>query len=409
MALRIVSLLPSASAIVKALGLGSHLREVYPSCHSCEACTTGVGTGSAAKPALLASGTTAFSCIDALGQAVDTPSIILAKSLCDACLYSAQNGNMHVHLFKPDTLVRVFEDIDAMAAVCGVPQRGALLCADLESQLERVRRVSSDACLKAPASPKLLLLERLDPPTNNSSPWVRSLISAAGAAPVTIPHCESLSGRALPLNASWADVRAEDPDVVVVACRGCDLPRTISETLACSELQLLRAWRLGRVYAADGQSYLSQPSHTLSSDAALLARVVWGEVAELPFTPLEGHGWLCVAPLLENPSAIVASRERGGVGSAQIEIEDSAALVQSVARAGASSQGSGMCGVLHEQACAAGLSFYTDPSTGFSVMTRVAHQRRGRCCGNGCRHCPYDHIAVPGKRAAAVKHDDRSD
>ena len=34
--------------------------------------------------------------------------------------------------------------------------------------------------------------------------------------------------------------------------------------------------------------------------------------------------------------------------------------------------------------------FYTDEKTGFTVMTPFAHLVRGYCCGNGCKHCPYD-------------------
>jgi len=44
---------------------------------------------------------------------------------------------------------------------------------------------------------------------------------------------------------------------------------------------------------------------------------------------------------------------------------------------------------LHELACARGEEVYTDPDTGYMVFTRVAHLARGKCCGSGCRHCPY--------------------
>ena len=27
---------------------------------------------------------------------------------------------------------------------------------------------------------------------------------------------------------------------------------------------------------------------------------------------------------------------------------------------------------------------------GYRVMTESYHKRRGSCCGNGCRHCPYE-------------------
>jgi len=37
--------------------------------------------------------------------------------------------------------------------------------------------------------------------------------------------------------------------------------------------------------------------------------------------------------------------------------------------------------------------FYME--AGKFVLTERFHLRRGHCCGNGCRHCPYDHVAVP--------------
>ncbi|XP_052093647.1 uncharacterized protein LOC127729789 [Mytilus californianus] len=38
---------------------------------------------------------------------------------------------------------------------------------------------------------------------------------------------------------------------------------------------------------------------------------------------------------------------------------------------------------------------YTDPGTGYMVMTRLSHLTRGECCGNACRHCPYGQKNVP--------------
>ena len=43
----------------------------------------------------------------------------------------------------------------------------------------------------------------------------------------------------------------------------------------------------------------------------------------------------------------------------------------------------------HESAVAAGEETYTDPATGYIVMTREYLLERGTCCESGCRHCPY--------------------
>jgi hypothetical protein len=63
--------------------------------------------------------------------------------------------------------------------------------------------------------------------------------------------------------------------------------------------------------------------------------------------------------------------------------------------------------------------FYTDES-GLFVMTRSYLLQRGYCCGNGCKHCPYDYknvlnptrkqeliLAQQAREAQSTQHDDR--
>lgn len=47
----------------------------------------------------------------------------------------------------------------------------------------------------------------------------------------------------------------------------------------------------------------------------------------------------------------------------------------------------------HARACDAGLSSYLDPATGYTVMTADYLASRGACCGQGCRHCPWEGAA----------------
>jgi len=44
----------------------------------------------------------------------------------------------------------------------------------------------------------------------------------------------------------------------------------------------------------------------------------------------------------------------------------------------------------HEDAMAAGEAGYLDPTSGLFVLTASYLADRGWCCGEGCRHCPYD-------------------
>jgi len=48
----------------------------------------------------------------------------------------------------------------------------------------------------------------------------------------------------------------------------------------------------------------------------------------------------------------------------------------------------------HRIACESGDDTYADPATGYRVFTEQALRRRGDCCGNACRHCPFGHIKV---------------
>ena len=46
--------------------------------------------------------------------------------------------------------------------------------------------------------------------------------------------------------------------------------------------------------------------------------------------------------------------------------------------------------IAHEKALKRGELKYIDPETGYQVFTELAHEKRGKCCGNGCRHCPFE-------------------
>ena len=64
-----------------------------------------------------------------------------------------------------------------------------------------------------------------------------------------------------------------------------------------------------------------------------------------------------------------------------------------------------MCDIedLHSDACSQGHLTYRDPATGFDVFTGLNHKIRGACCGNGCRHCPYQHANVPPEKRAQLR------
>ena len=60
---------------------------------------------------------------------------------------------------------------------------------------------------------------------------------------------------------------------------------------------------------------------------------------------------------------------------------------------------------LHSAACKRGQRTYVDPRTGYSVFTALALGERDRCCGCGCRHCPYGHDLVPARKRNTLIQD----
>jgi hypothetical protein len=56
----------------------------------------------------------------------------------------------------------------------------------------------------------------------------------------------------------------------------------------------------------------------------------------------------------------------------------------------------------YRRAVEAGQDTYRDPATGYFVMTELVLRERGTCCGNGCRHCPFEHAKVDPLRRALL-------
>ena len=49
---------------------------------------------------------------------------------------------------------------------------------------------------------------------------------------------------------------------------------------------------------------------------------------------------------------------------------------------------------LNKLACSKGLETYKDPISGYQVLTSETLLKKGKCCGNSCRHCPFGHVNV---------------
>ncbi|MFM2138133.1 MAG: hypothetical protein RJA57_440 [Bacteroidota bacterium] len=48
-----------------------------------------------------------------------------------------------------------------------------------------------------------------------------------------------------------------------------------------------------------------------------------------------------------------------------------------------------------------GVHYYFNEA-GFVVLTEAYHLEKGYCCGNGCRHCPFNYENVPEPRRSEL-------
>jgi hypothetical protein len=55
-----------------------------------------------------------------------------------------------------------------------------------------------------------------------------------------------------------------------------------------------------------------------------------------------------------------------------------------------------------------GVDFYYNEQ-GYIVLTAQYHLERGYCCGNGCRHCPFDYVNIPEPRKSQLINQQKQD
>ena len=266
--MKILSLLPSATEIVFALGLGDQLEGVSFECdYPPAACQVPIVSGTvldtdgardaaqvdAEVSALVASGESIYTLDDARIRAI-APDVILAQDLCRVC--AVPSGAVEEALdvigcradvvsLDPDGLDEVIACIGQVGRATGTEARADALMGELRSRVGAVR-----ARVEGRPRPRVFVLEWPDPPFN-AGHWVPEMIDAAGGIPVLG------DGRARSRRLEWEEIAAEEIDVTVFSPCGFDLAGSVEQ--AASFLQRPEVSRLGRVVAVDANAFFSRP------------------------------------------------------------------------------------------------------------------------------------------------------
>ena len=276
---RLVSLLPSATEIVYALGLGDDLVGVTFECDEPPAARTdktvvvggrdtrGLSPGEIDRYVReqLAAGADLYT-LHAGALAALQPDLILTQDLCRVCALPSGHVDAALdHLgcradvlsLDPNTLDEVLGSISAVADRTGVPDRAARLIAALRTRLDRI--ASAVAGL---ARPRVAVIEWTDPPFT-AGHWIPDLVDRAGGQPVAAhPGRPSVP-------TTWADIASSGPDVLIVAPCGYHLAGAAEQAHAvAAAIPGLPVW------AIDADGIVVRPGPRLVDGVEAIASIV---------------------------------------------------------------------------------------------------------------------------------------
>jgi iron complex transport system substrate-binding protein len=292
--MRIVSLVPSATEMLFALGLGDAVIGVT---HECDyppaACELPQLTATVLEAGLSAAAIdTAVKAVVGEGKALYTldeerlaelePDLIVTQAVCEVCAVSYDDvvevagrlpSRPRVLQQDPSTLGDVLGDVVRLADAAGIAEHGQGLRDALEGRLGAIRAATGDAPRR-----RLLALEWLEPPFLGGH-WIPEMIEIAGG--------ENLAGSSGQKSAQveWEDLRGLGPDVVVSMPCGWYLEDSREQALAHREhLESLGAQQ---VFAVDAASTFSRPGPRLVDGVELLGHLLHPELVDPP----EGIGF----------------------------------------------------------------------------------------------------------------------
>lgn len=290
--MRICSLLPSATEIVFALGLGDDVVAVTHECdYPPEAKKRPVvvksiidhhKSGSHQINRIISEHLQAKKSvytIDLPRLREANPDLILTQELCDVCAVDYQEvveasrslpQKPKIISLTPGLLSDVLRDIERVGQVTGREREAEALLARLRERIDRVREQTSRSDLR----PRVACLEWLDP-IYNAGHWVPEMVELAGGR-------EGLAQRGEPsIKISWNDIVQFAPEVIVLMPCGFDGERTLKEVYLLYRLpgwNELPAVKEGRLFAVNGHSYFNRSGPRLVDGLEILAQIIHPEI-----------------------------------------------------------------------------------------------------------------------------------
>ncbi len=280
--MRIVSLLPSATEILFAIGAGDDVVGVTHECdYPPEALQLPKVTSSSGPDVndpgeidrhvrgAIHAGSSLYRLDSELLERLK-PDLIVTQELCPVCAVSYEivaraatrlRSDPRIVSLEPSSLDDVLANIALAGEVTGKTDGTRRLIRELRLRISELKQRSRE---RVPT----LVLEWTDPPMS-AGHWIPEMVELSGGRPI-LSHPGVNSQRL-----EWDAIAEADPHAVIVAPCGFDIDKTARAVAALDGVEQWRslaARRSGRVLALDGNAYLSRPGPRLVEAAEIIAR-----------------------------------------------------------------------------------------------------------------------------------------
>jgi len=287
--MRIASLVPSATEMLFALGLGDSVVAVT---HECDypakarslphltrtVLPEGLSAGEidSAVKAIVGEGRALYE-LDEKRLAELAPDLIVTQAVCDVCAVSYEDvvavaarlpSLPKVLQQDPSTLREVLDDTVRLGEATGMEAQAHELRGELEGRLATVQAAVSGA-----NQPRVIALEWLDPPYVGGH-WIPEMISIAGGEDVAGPP-----GLKSP-EVWWGELSGLNPDVVITM--PCGWYVEDSRAQAMEHWERIETLGAARVFAVDAASTFSRPGPRLVDGVELLSHLLHPELIDPP-------------------------------------------------------------------------------------------------------------------------------
>ncbi len=290
--LRIISLLPSATEIVCALGLKENLVGVTHECdfpadienkpHLTASCISHETMSSAEIDHAVRSQ------LDGHGSIYDLdtkllqdlkPDLIITQELCDVCAVSYKIVQKAAKIYaadatvvslEPNTIGDIFENIKTVGELCGVPEKADEVVESLKNRLDNIQtRIKAESLKSKIQNPKAFLLEWLEPPFAPGH-WTPEQVEMAGGV------CLLGEAGEKSVTTTYERIIESKPEILVLIPCGYytkDILRQLPNTAFPAAFKEIPAFQNDEIWALDASSYFSRPAPRVVGGVEILAKI----------------------------------------------------------------------------------------------------------------------------------------